>query len=132
MSIEVPLRDRLRAALPAAMKARDRVAVAALRSALAAIDNAEAVAAPAVRGLAIEQTPVGVGAAETPRRVLTQAEVEEIVRTEVAEREAAARDYDRAGRPEHAERLRAEAAVLSGHLHIEIPPGSRSSPTPTG
>ena len=36
------LRDRLRRALPAAMKARDRPAVTALRSALAAIDNAEA------------------------------------------------------------------------------------------
>jgi uncharacterized protein len=37
------LRGRLRGALPAAMKARDAAAVAALRSALAAIDNAEAV-----------------------------------------------------------------------------------------
>jgi uncharacterized protein len=37
------LRERLSGALPAAMKARDRVAVAALRSALAAIANAEAV-----------------------------------------------------------------------------------------
>ena len=36
------LRDRLRRALPAAMKAQDRPAVTALRSALAAIDNAEA------------------------------------------------------------------------------------------
>jgi uncharacterized protein YqeY len=36
------LRDRLRQALPAAMKAHDRPAVTALRSALAAIDNAEA------------------------------------------------------------------------------------------
>jgi uncharacterized protein len=36
------LRDRLRRALPAAMKARDRPAITALRSALAAIDNAEA------------------------------------------------------------------------------------------
>ena len=36
------LRDRLRRALPAAIKAQDRPAVRALRSALAAIDNAEA------------------------------------------------------------------------------------------
>ena len=36
------LRDRLRRAPPVAMKARDRTAVTALRSALAAIDNAEA------------------------------------------------------------------------------------------
>jgi uncharacterized protein len=37
------LRERLSRALPVAMKARDRVAVAALRSALSAIANAEAV-----------------------------------------------------------------------------------------
>jgi uncharacterized protein len=114
----VPLRQRLREALPAAMKARDRVAVTVLRSALAALDNAEAVVAAAPDGssLAIERTPVGVGAAEVPRRVLTEAQVEQLVRVEVAEREAAALDYERAGRPERAEQLRGEAAVLSAHL----------------
>jgi hypothetical protein len=40
------LRDRLRRALPAAIKARDRPALTALRSAVAAIDNAEAVNPP--------------------------------------------------------------------------------------
>ena len=40
---EDDLRDRLRRALPVALKAQDRPAVAALRSTLAAIDNAEAV-----------------------------------------------------------------------------------------
>jgi hypothetical protein len=37
------MRTSLREGLKAALKARDRVAVAALRSALSAIDNAEAV-----------------------------------------------------------------------------------------
>jgi uncharacterized protein YqeY len=114
----MPLRQRLREALPAAMKAGDRVAVAALRSALAAIDNAEAVdsTAAANERLGIGQLPVGVGAAEVPRRILTSAEMEHIVRAEVAEREAAARDYVRADRPERAERLRREAGVLSRYL----------------
>ena len=118
MALPVPLRERLRAALPAALKARDRVAVAALRSTLAAIDNAEAVdRAPDVdRNLGIERLPVGVGAAEVPRRVLTEAQVEGIVRAELAEREAAARDYERAGRPERADQLRGEAGVLAAHL----------------
>lgn len=100
------------------MKARDRVAVAALRSALTAIENAEAVdrAATADRGLAIEQTPAGIGVAEVPRRMLTEVQVTAIVRAEVTDRESAAGDYDRAGRPERAERLRAEAGVLSAHL----------------
>jgi uncharacterized protein YqeY len=118
-----PLRQRLRAALPAALKGGDRVAVAALRSALAAIDNAEAVDRPdaADRGLAIERSPVGVGAAEVERRVLTDARVADIVRTEVAEREAAARDYERAGRLDRARHLRAEAGVLTGILAAETP-----------
>ena len=113
-----PLRQRLRAALTSAMKARDAVAVAALRPTLAAIDNAEAVdrAPDADRRLGIGQLPVGVGAAEAARRVLTPAEIESIVRAEVAEREAAARDYDLAGRAERAERLRSEARVLSAYV----------------
>jgi uncharacterized protein YqeY len=113
-----PLRPRLREALTTAMRARDRVAVAVLRSTLAAIDNAEAVDRPAGadRRLAIEQIPAGAGATEAERRVLSQAQVEQIVRAEMAERERAAREYDRAGRPDVAERLRSEASVLAPHL----------------
>jgi uncharacterized protein YqeY len=100
------------------MKARDRVAVAALRSTLAAIDNAEAVDGVAVadQRLAIEHTPVGVGVTEVERRALTEEQVEHVVRAEVGEREAAAREYDRVGRPERAEQLRSEVGVLSAHL----------------
>jgi len=115
---EISLRQRLRAALPAAMKSRDRAAMSALRATLAAIDNAEAVA-PAggeVRGQAIEQVAIGVGATEVARRALTDIEVEEIVRTELAERETAAAAYDRAGRSERAEQLRSEARALAAHL----------------
>jgi GrpB-like predicted nucleotidyltransferase (UPF0157 family)/uncharacterized protein YqeY len=114
----VPLRQRLRQALPVALKARDRHAVSALRTALAAIENAEAVdGRPAPSGgLAIEQAPLGVGAAEVPRRVLTEAEVVEIVQAEVAEREAAARGFEQANRPERAVHLRREAEVLAAQL----------------
>jgi uncharacterized protein len=115
------VRERLRAALPAALKARDAVAVAALRSALAAIDNAEAVegapAPPPGAGSApIAGAVVGLGAAEVERRRLTDAQMAAIVRAEVAEREAAARAYERADRHERAERLRAEAGVLGALL----------------
>jgi uncharacterized protein len=100
------------------MKRRDRVAVSVLRATLAAIDNAEAVDRPPAvdRHLAIEQTPVGVAAAELPRRELTERDVERIVRAEVMQREAAAREYDRVGRPDQAERLRGEVSVLAAHL----------------
>jgi uncharacterized protein YqeY len=53
-----------------------------------------------------------VGAAEAQRRHLSETEIEEIVRTEVAERQAAAPTYERAGRRDQAERLRHEAHVL--------------------
>ncbi len=113
-----PLRRRLRDALTGAIKTRDKVAVAVLRSALAAIDNAEAVERPesADRGLAFEQLRIGAGSAEAARRELTEAQIERIVRGELAERESAAREYQRAGRLEHAERLRGEIRVLAQQL----------------
>jgi uncharacterized protein YqeY len=115
------VRDRLRAALPDAMKARDSVAVAALRSALGAIDNAEAVDAaqapqPGVGHARLAGTVGGLRATEVARRRLTAAEMDEVVRAEVADRHAAVRDYERAGHRVHAERLRGEAAVLSCYL----------------
>nr|WP_200948471.1 MULTISPECIES: hypothetical protein [unclassified Kitasatospora] len=98
------------------MKARDKVATSALRSALAAIENAEAVDVPAGAvgsELAIERIPVGLGAAEAERRVLTEARIEQIVRAEITDRESAAAGYDRTGPAERASLLRAEIAVLS-------------------
>ena len=111
------IRQRLQLALREALKARDTIATSALRSALAAIDNAGAVPpapAPAAGagGPHVAGAVAGLGAAEAERRSLTAAEVEEIVRTEVAERQAAARDYDRVGHAEQADRLRREADVL--------------------
>jgi uncharacterized protein len=114
----------MRRALTVAMKARDQRAVTALRSALAAIDNAEAVdtatgppgeGRPAVEGK-IAGAAVGVGAAEAARRTLTPAQTGAIVRAEVDERQTTADAYERAGQPHHAERLRAEAEVLRVHL----------------
>ena len=58
----------------------------------------------------------GLGTADVEQRQLTEAEVEEIVRREVASRRAAAAEYDHRGEPEHAERLRAEADALGAHL----------------
>ncbi len=112
-----PLRQRLRQALLTAMKARDEVAVPALRATLAAIDNAESVAHPdAAASGAIEQSPVGAGATEAARRALSEAEVADVVRAEMAELEAAARDYDRAARTDRAAAMRQRAAVLAAHL----------------
>lgn len=121
MSIEsVPVRQQLRDALGVAIKARDRSAASVLRTTLGAIENAEAVELTESEGgstsLAIEQIVVGVGAAEVERRLLTEDDVRGIVRSELAERDAAAGEYERVGRSEHAERLRGEMAVLAPFL----------------
>jgi uncharacterized protein YqeY len=109
------LRQRLRGALSAAMKQRDKAAVSVLRATLAAIDNAEAVDRPADadQGLAIEQIEAGAGVNDVARRPLTAAQVEQIVRGELADRESAADEYERAGRTDLAGELREGAKLLS-------------------
>jgi uncharacterized protein YqeY len=112
-----PLRDRLRAALPAALKARDRATAATLRATLAAIDNAEAVdAGSAARAGAIEASAVGIGVAEVARRDLTEADVAAIVEAEIAERRHAAQVYETSGHADKADELRAAATTLAGFL----------------
>jgi uncharacterized protein len=110
------LRVRLRQALPEAMRARDGVAVSALRATLAALDNAEAVPVAETRGAAIEQAPVGAGATEVARRELSERAVVDIVRAEAAERLDVAAQLTAPAHADRAARLRAEAAVLFGFL----------------
>ncbi|WP_433525665.1 hypothetical protein ACQPZ2_12425 [Nocardia pseudovaccinii] len=112
----VPLRARLRTALSAAMKTRDRSAISGLRSALGAIDNAEAIDTVDIKAGAVENSAVGLGAAEARRRDLTEADIEQIVRTEIADRQQAAVEYDTLGRSDHSDLLRAEAAALEAQL----------------
>jgi uncharacterized protein YqeY len=112
------VRARLRAGLGAAMKARDRVAVAVLRSTLGAIDNAEAVddAVDAPIGGVIAKSLTGLGAGEAPRRDLSEDEVLAILRHELEERRTAAHEYRSAGHPDHATRLDTEADLLATYL----------------
>ncbi|MEV0060165.1 hypothetical protein [Nocardia sp. NPDC050718] len=110
------LRERLRAALKPAMKARDRSAVSALRSALSAIDNAEAVDAGDAKAGALEASAVGLGTAEARRRDLTEADITQIVHREIDERRTAAAEYDRLGAAERRDTLTAEADALAALL----------------
>jgi uncharacterized protein YqeY len=104
----------MRQALPEAMRARDKVAVSALRATLAALDNAEAVPVDdaASGGSAIEQAPVGVGTTEAARRELSERRVVDVVRAEAAERLEAAAQLTAPAHADRAAQLRAEAAVL--------------------
>jgi uncharacterized protein YqeY len=110
------MEERLRAALRTAMRERDAVATAALRSALGALGNATAVQVPTATSPGDEYfagSAVGVGAAEAPRRTLTAAESIAVLRAEIAERVDAASQY---GPGPAADRLRAEAAALATYL----------------
>jgi uncharacterized protein YqeY len=114
------LRRRLASDLRAAMKARDVVAVATLRSLLSAIDNAGAVSETKAH------VPVIGLSGDVPRKDLTRADLGRVLAAEASEREAAARDYEQRGLQEAAERLRAELAIITavqGSLRqIDKPP----------
>lgn len=103
-----------------AMRSRDVPAASALRSALAAIDNAEAIpvsqtstptTSPHFAGAA-----AGLGAGEMQRRSLTGLEICEIVEAEISERRVAAAGYEGGGHSQQAGRLRREAQVLSDFI----------------
>ena len=95
------LRDRLEDALRDALKQRDRTAIRAVRSAVSAIANAEAVDA--------ETAPAGV--AEVARRELAGDDLYRIVAGEI-DRRVAAEKYHESGRMEPADLLRREADLL--------------------
>jgi uncharacterized protein len=125
--------SRLQVALRAAMKERDTVAMSALRSALGAIGNAEAIPLPeaSARRPAPPSPPApnvpiaggvaGLGSAEIGRRVLTEDEATAIAAAEAADRRAAARDYQAAGHIDRADRLRREARAIEAALDITQP-----------
>jgi uncharacterized protein YqeY len=94
------LKDRIRQDLTSAMRARDEVAKATLRSVLTSITKAEV-----------------SGKTQT---TLTDDQVIGVIRSEIARRKEAAGIYSNAGRAELAEREAAEAEVLSPYLPPEL------------
>jgi uncharacterized protein len=130
------LPGRLQLALRDAIKAHDAIAISALRSALGAIGNAEAVdpsAAPQPGSPAAESAGsspqdstehfagslTGLAAAEVRPRPIEPTELEGIVRTEIAERQLAAGEYEQLGQADRAARLRHEASVLLSALSAD-------------
>jgi uncharacterized protein YqeY len=115
------MRDRLQAGLVEAMKTRDADAVKAVRSALAAIANAEAVtdthgtSPPGDRP--IPASARGLGAGDVPRRSISEIDVLDIIGAEVEDRIQSARQYDALGQTASANELRAQARVLKLYLH---------------
>jgi uncharacterized protein len=115
------VRQRLRGALRDAMRSRDAEAASALRSALAAIDNAEAIPVGQTTSTATSSphfagAVAGLGAAEAQRRGLTETGMSEIIDAEITERLSAASEYERGGFAEQGGRLRREAQALRDAL----------------
>ena len=115
-----PLRAAMRRDLVSAMKARQPDAVAALRAAIAAIDNAEAVPAPEARQAAtsshIAGARAGLGAAEAARRDLSNSDQRAILRDKITGYTAEADRYEALGQSDAAARLRTQARLLSAYL----------------
>ena len=96
----MPLKDRLRADLTAAMKDRDEVRTRTLRMALTSVSNEE------VAGKAV--------------RELSDDEVLKILAREAKRRREAATAFQDAGRDEQAAAERAEDAVLADYLPAQL------------
>ena len=110
------LRALLQSALLPAMRSGDADTVAVVRSALAAIANAEAVPAPSITPAGegpVAGAMTGVGSTEAPRRELTSDEVREVVEHERQDRIQAAEESEAGGLGEYAARLRTQAAILA-------------------
>jgi hypothetical protein len=116
MQSDDDLRSQLRRHLCVAVRDRDRIAVAALRDAIAALDNAEAIPTdadmPARSGEYVAGAAVGLGAAEAERRILDAGEQRAIVRAVIEMRLAAASTYDEHGQSARAGDLRSGAEIL--------------------
>ena len=99
--------------------------MAVLRSAVAALENAEAVpvdelragAAGAASSEHVAGAAIGVGAAEAERLVLDDDAESAIVRAEVAALHEAADAYDAAGHPDRAVEARVAASTLTEVVH---------------
>jgi uncharacterized protein YqeY len=94
------LKDRLRADLTTAIKARDEVTSSTLRMVLTAVTNAE------------------VSGKEA--RELTDEDVMTVLGSEGKKRREAAEAFDGAGRTAQADKERAEAAVIAGYLPEQL------------
>ena len=94
------LKERLRADLNDAMRARDQVRMRTLRMALTSITNEEVAGAAA--------------------RVLTDDEIVRVLTREARKRKEAAEAFSAAGRADQAAAERAEGDVLAGYLPAQL------------
>ena len=109
------MKSRLRTDLLEAMKAGRADEVKVMRAAIAAIDNAEAPPLPGLRP-ASDQHRFSDGSAEIDRSTLSHDMVRSLLLAEQKEREQAAAEMVRWGKPDRAEVLRAEMLIIGRYL----------------
>ncbi|MEI2717822.1 MAG: hypothetical protein V9E98_12690 [Candidatus Nanopelagicales bacterium] len=112
----MPVREDLRHALTDAMRRRDTAVIPPLRSAIAAIDNAEAVTVEA--GTEVE-SPIagsrgGLGASEAARAELSEPQQIAIVKHEISELASHVERLTRLCRREEADAAKRALTVLGG------------------
>ena len=116
-----PVRLALRQRLTRALRERDKPTAAAIRSAIAALENAEAVpmshGAVTATSTHVAGAAIGVGAADAERLALDEETEAAILRAEVDSLLEAAGEYDSLGRGERAVEARTAANELSGVVH---------------
>ena len=114
------LRAALRHGLTTALKARDTDAMAVLRTAIAAIDNAQAVPAaglsPPAASAHVAGARRGVGSTEAARRQLSGSDLRDLLRDQIAEHAREADRYADLGQADAAQRLRRQARTLGAYL----------------
>jgi len=108
-------RARLRADLKNAMQQRLAVETTVIRSLIAAIDNAQAVAVGDFHEKFVMRA-FGDKAAEVPRRALSKGDVDALLAREIAERREAMEQYQAHGRGDAASKLLDEVVVLERYL----------------
>jgi uncharacterized protein YqeY len=100
------VRTNLRRALATALRAKDTEVVSALRTAIAAIDDAEAV----------DPAAYDAGATEVARRRLSEDDVRAVLQGHVDGFLTEADGYDALGRQDAADRLRRQADAMRGFV----------------
>jgi hypothetical protein len=105
-----PLRIALRDRLTAAMRLRDRQTAGAMRSVLAALENAEALPVTPHETMVttsehVAGGAVGLGVGEVPRRLLSPLDESAVVQREIAELRSASSTLAAAGQHERAAEL---------------------------
>lgn len=103
--------ERMKADLKQAMKAKDTIRVATLRTMISALDNATAVPVDTFIVPMEGMTP------DVPRKELSMDEQLSILAKEMEERRKAYQQYQELGRVEEAVRLGAELSVFADYLN---------------